>query len=88
MPGATRRSGGGIFRATATLLDTEQPLFAIRRRGETSDSVGDPDQDIHAMVQLYYIDRIKTVQTDGPYFLMGHSFGRGAVVFDEWLSGS
>jgi thioesterase domain-containing protein len=66
------------FPDLATLLDTEMPLFAIE--AQRVDSVSDPDQDMHAMVQ-HYIDRIKTVQTDGPYFLMGHSFG-GAVVFE------
>ena len=76
VPGLGGRVEG--FSELATLLDTEMPLFAIEARGV--DSVRDPDQDIHAMVQ-HYIDRIKTVQTDGPYFLMGHSFG-GAVVFE------
>ena len=76
VPGLGGRVEG--FSELATLLDTEMPLFAIEARGV--DSVGDPDQDIHAMVQ-HYIDRIKAVQTDGPYFLMGHSFG-GAVVFE------
>ena len=66
------------FSELATLLDTAMPLFAIEARGV--DSVTDPDHDINTMVQ-HYIDRIKTVQTDGPYFLLGHSFG-GAVVFE------
>ncbi|MGA3204885.1 MAG: alpha/beta fold hydrolase, partial [Bryobacteraceae bacterium] len=76
VPGLGGRVEG--FSDLATLLDTEIPLFAIEAQGV--DSVSDPDQDMHAMVQ-HYIDRIKTVQKDGPYFLMGRSFG-GAVVFE------
>jgi thioesterase domain-containing protein len=76
VPGLGGRVEG--FSELATLLITEMPLFGIEARGVSSDS--DPDQDMHAMVQ-HYIDQIKTVQKNGPYFLIGHSFG-GAVVFE------
>jgi surfactin synthase thioesterase subunit len=81
VPGLGGRVEG--FSDLATLLDTEIPLFAIEAQGV--DSVSDPDQDMHAMVQ-HYIDRIKTVQKDGPYFLWDvHSAGRSSL---KWLSGS
>ena len=66
VPGLGGRVEG--FSELATLLDTEMPLFAIEARGVASAT--DPDQDMGAMVQ-HYIDLIKTVQTDGPYFLIG-----------------
>jgi thioesterase domain-containing protein len=59
VPGLGGRVEG--FSELATLLDTEMPLFAIEARGV--DSVRDPDQDMHEMVQQY-IDQIKTVQSD------------------------
>ena len=62
----------------ATLLETPMPLFAIEARGVNSTS--DPDHDMETLVR-HYIDRIRTIQPNGPYFLIGHSFG-GAVVFE------
>lgn len=75
-PGLGGRVEG--FSELATLLDSPMPLFAIEARGV--DSVSDPDQDIETMIE-HYINRIRSVQPSGPYFLMGHSFG-GAVVYE------
>ena len=76
VPGLGGRVEG--FSELATLLDTPMPVFAIEARGVNSAS--DPDQDMETLVQ-HYIDRIRTVQPNGPYFLLGHSFG-GAVVLE------
>ena len=65
------------FSELAALLHTPMPVFAIEARGV--DGNGQPDQDIGAMVR-HYIDRIRTVQPNGPYFLLGHSFG--GMVFE------
>jgi acetoacetyl-CoA synthetase len=76
VPGTGGRVEG--FAELATLLDTPMPVFAIEARGV--DGNGQPDQDIETLVR-HYIDRIRTVQPIGPYFLLGHSFG-GMVVFE------
>lgn len=76
VPGLGGRVEG--FSELATLLDTSMPLLAIEARGV--DSTSDPDYDMGVMVR-HYIDRIRTVQPNDPYFLIGHSFG-GAVVFE------
>ena len=76
VPGTGGRVEG--FAELATLLDTPMPVFAIEARGV--DGNGQPDQDIETLVR-HYIDRIRTVQPNGPYFLLGHSFG-GMVVYE------
>jgi thioesterase domain-containing protein len=76
VPGTGGRVEG--FGELATLLDTQMPVFAIEARGV--DGNGEPDHDIDTLAR-HYIDRIRTVQPHGPYFLMGHSFG-GMVVFE------
>jgi thioesterase domain-containing protein len=76
VPGTGGRVEG--FAELATLLDTPMPVFAIEARGV--DGNGQPDHDIETLVR-HYIDRIRTVQPNGPYFLLGHSFG-GMVVLE------
>ena len=76
VPGTGGRVEG--FAGLATLLDTPMPVFAIEARGV--DGNGRPDDDIESLVR-HYIDRIRTQQPNGPYFLLGHSFG-GMVVFE------
>jgi thioesterase domain-containing protein len=76
VPGGGGRVEG--FSELATLLNTPMPLFAIEARGV--DAASDPDQNLESTVQ-HYIGRIRSVQPDGPYFLVGHSAG-GAVVFE------
>ena len=76
VPGGGGRVEG--FLELANLLDTPMPLFAIEARGV--DGASDPDHDMAKMVR-HYIDRLQTVQPNGPYFLLGHSAG-GAVVFE------
>jgi thioesterase domain-containing protein len=76
VPGLGGRVEG--FSELATLLDTPMPLVAIEARG--LDSTSDPDHDMETLVR-HYVDRVRTVQPNGPYFLLGHSFG-GAVVLE------
>ncbi|MGA9848377.1 MAG: alpha/beta fold hydrolase [Roseiarcus sp.] len=76
VPGTGGRVEG--FAELATLLDTPMPVLAIEARGV--DGNGQPDDDIETLIR-HYIDRIRTQQPNGPYFLLGHSFG-GMVVFE------
>jgi thioesterase domain-containing protein len=76
VPGTGGRIEG--FAELASLLDTPMPVFAIEARGV--DGNGQPDDDTEALVR-HYIGRIRTQQPNGPYFLLGHSFG-GMVVFE------
>jgi acetoacetyl-CoA synthetase len=76
MPGTGGRVEG--FAQLATLLETPMSVYAIEARGV--DGISKPDHDIEALV-WHYIDRIRTVQPHGPYFLLGHSFG-GMVAFE------
>ena len=62
----------------ARLLDTPMPIVGIEARG--IDPTMDSDDNLETLV-WHYIDRIRTVQPNGPYFLIGHSFG-GAVAFE------
>src|ERR1700722_6756976 len=52
------------------------PVFAIEAGGV--DGNGEPDNDIETLAQ-HYIGRIWSLQPNGPYFLLGHSFGRMVV---------
>ena len=76
VPGTGGRVDG--FADLASLLETAMPVVAIEARGV--DGNGPPDRDIEALIG-HYIDRVRSVQPHGPYFLMGHSFG-GMVVFE------
>ena len=76
VPGTGGRIDG--LPSLANLLDTPMAIYAIEARGV--DGNGQPDEDIGTMVR-HYLDRIQTVQPNGPYFLMGHSFG-GMVVYE------
>ncbi len=76
VPGTGGRVEG--FTELATMLDSPMPVFAIEARGV--DGNGEPDHDIDILAR-HYLDRIRTVQQRGPYFLLGHSFG-GMVVFE------
>ena len=76
VPGTGGRIEG--FAELASLLDTPMPVVAIEARGV--DGNGQPDEDIETLVR-HYIGRIRTQQPNGPYFLLGHSFG-GMVVFE------
>ena len=54
------------------------PVYAIEARGV--DNSSEADSDIDEMIE-HYLDRIATVQREGPYFFLGHSFG-GMAAFE------
>jgi len=76
IPGSGGRVDG--FSELARLLDTAMPIVGIEARGV--DSTVDWDHDLETLVQ-HYIERIRNVQPNGPYFLVGYSFG-GAIAFE------
>jgi len=76
VPGTGGRIEG--FATLAALLQTSMPVFAIEARGVSGSS--EPDNNIDELVN-HYIQRIRDIQPQGPYFLLGHSFG-GMVVFE------
>jgi thioesterase domain-containing protein/acyl carrier protein len=72
--------GGEIlcFRDLARHLGTDQPFYALQPQGLNG------NQPFHTKVEdmaSHYIQEIKTIQPQGPYFLGGYSFG-GVVVFE------
>ena len=59
-------------------LDPDQPLYAFKHQGRHGERV------LHTHVETiaaHYLAQIFTVQTEGPYFLGGYSFG-GTVAFE------
>jgi len=69
--------GGGVldYVSLAHHLGSAQPFYALRATG--------PDTSIEA-IAARYIEALRTVQTTGPYFLGGWSFG-GLVAFEMAL---
>jgi amino acid adenylation domain-containing protein len=59
-------------------LGAEQPIYGIQSQG--LDGIQAPLTQIEAMA-AHYINEIQTVQPDGPYLLVGYSFG-GLVAFE------
>ncbi len=76
VPGTGGRVEG--FAALGRLLRTPMPVYAIEARGV--DDTSDPDSDAEVMI-AHYLERIRSLQPSGPYFLAGHSFG-GMVVHE------
>ncbi len=61
-------------------LELDQPIYGLRY------GIGMPMGSVTSCPQMqeladYYIDEMKSLQPDGPYFLMGHSFG-GLVAYE------
>jgi amino acid adenylation domain-containing protein len=72
--------GGNIleYQALATYLGTEQPIYGLQSRGL------DGQQPVLVTVEdmaSHYIAEIRTIQAQGPYFILGYSFG-GAIAFE------
>jgi thioesterase domain-containing protein len=67
-------TGGKIdgFVNLAPFLNVPIPVFAIEARGLDEASL--PDANVEEMA-AHYLVLIRTVQAEGPYFLLGHSFG-------------
>ena len=73
-------AGGNVlnFRHLGRYLDADQPFYGLEARGV--DGVRDPHETIEAMAEEY-IDAIRSVQPDGPYFIGGYSAG-GVIAFE------
>lgn len=67
-----------VFRDLAANLDSDQPVYAVQARGLNSQEL--PQQSIQEMA-ADYLSQIRSVQSEGPYFLAGHSAG-GVVAFE------
>ncbi|PSB02088.1 non-ribosomal peptide synthetase [Merismopedia glauca] len=72
--------GGNIleYQALANYLDREQPVYGIQALG--LDGKQSPLLRIEDMAN-HYIQEIRSIQPNGPYFLAGYSFG-GLVAFE------
>ncbi len=66
------------FRELARQLAPEQPFYGIQALG--LDGMHEPFSDIKKMA-AYYIDEVRKMQPEGPYFLGGASFG-GTVALE------
>ncbi|MGH7565658.1 MAG: thioesterase domain-containing protein [Gemmatimonadota bacterium] len=64
---------GGVFayREVARLLDLEQPVYGIMLVGRPVERI---PRSVEAMAERY-IDEMRSVQAQGPYRLLGYSFG-------------
>ena len=72
--------GGNVlnFRDLARRLGTDQPFYGLQAQGL------DGQQTRHTRIEemaAHYLNEIKTVQPEGPYFLGGYCFG-GRVAFE------
>lgn len=72
--------GGNVleYYPLAHQLGQEQPIYGIQSQG--LDGIQDPLTQLEAMAAKY-INEIQTVQPDGPYLLVGYSFG-GLIAFE------
>ncbi|MGE0652768.1 MAG: thioesterase domain-containing protein, partial [Alphaproteobacteria bacterium] len=65
------------YRELSRFLGPEQPFYGIQSRG--LDGEEDPFTDIDEMA-AYYVQEIRKVQPEGPYYIGGYSFG-GRVAY-------
>jgi thioesterase domain-containing protein len=72
--------GGNLFDYynLAKQLDKDRPIYGLQARGV--DGKQQPLDRIEDMAS-YFIRSIQTIQPDGPYFLIGYSFG-GVIAFE------
>jgi amino acid adenylation domain-containing protein len=72
--------GGNLFdyHTLSKILDIHRPIYGLQPRG--IDGKQQPYERIEDMAS-YFIQSIKTIQPQGPYFIVGYSFG-GIVAFD------
>src|SRR5207253_10732732 len=61
-----------IYREFAQLLNADQPVYALQAQG--LDGGRPPHTTIEAMA-THYLDEIRSVQPEGPYFLGGFCLG-------------
>jgi aspartate racemase len=67
-----------FYQKFARYLEPDQPFYALQARGLDSKQV--PHTSVSEMA-AHYIEEMRTVQPDGPYFIGGYSFG-GWVAFE------
>jgi acyl carrier protein len=67
-----------IYRPLARHLGVDQPVYALQARG--LDGQTDPSVRVEEMA-AHYIKEMRTVQPEGPYQLLGASFG-GLVIYE------
>ena len=67
-----------IYRPLARHLGTQQPVYALQARG--LDGRMNPLDSVEEMATLYLAE-IRSLQPEGPYYLLGASFG-GLVAFE------
>jgi thioesterase domain-containing protein len=72
--------GGNLFdyHTLAKILDIHRPIYGLQPRG--IDGKQPPIDRIEDMAS-YFIQSIQTIQPQGPYFIIGYSFG-GIVAFE------
>ncbi len=72
--------GGNVlsYLPIASYLGKEQPVYGLQARG--LDGIQAPHTKLEEMA-ADYIKEMRTVQANGPYFLLGHSFG-GSLAFE------
>lgn len=72
--------GGNLFdyRILSKKLDRQRPIYGLQPKG--IDGRQQPIDRIEDMAS-YFIQAIQTIQPQGPYFIVGYSFG-GLVAFD------
>ncbi|MEV5575412.1 amino acid adenylation domain-containing protein [Spirillospora sp. NPDC052269] len=63
---------GWRYAGLAAVLPDDVPLYAVQARGLDGEA---PLPDSIEEMAAYYVDRIRTVQRQGPYRLLGWSFG-------------
>ncbi|MFN0127474.1 MAG: amino acid adenylation domain-containing protein [Verrucomicrobiales bacterium] len=73
---------GGVmfYRAAASRLDPDQPVYAIEARMLTDASLTSPGDSIGAVANQY-LELVRKIQPSGPYRLGGYSFG-GVVAYE------
>lgn len=71
-------AGIARFSEIAAHIKTAHPVYGIQAKG--IDGLEDPLDCVEDMAHLY-LDALKVVQPQGPYFLIGYSFG-GLVAFE------
>jgi thioesterase domain-containing protein len=76
----THGIGGSVidFVPLARRIQVKQPVYGMQARG--TDGSEKPFERVEDMAQ-YYLDAIRQLQRDGPYFLIGYSLG-GQVVLE------
>jgi thioesterase domain-containing protein len=69
--------GGDVlsFRDLANHLSADQPVYGLRAQGDKIDRFSVES------IAAHYINEMSRVQIDGPYYLIGYSFG-GTIAFE------